>query len=77
MMATIIQSTESAFQQFAIQYEGAADKVPPSFILVLRGIIRPAITILTFLQFFAILLIGSWQSAFQHAKALGKAKVGT
>jgi hypothetical protein len=45
-----------SLRDFVISYEGSADQVP-RWILVLRSLIRPVITIVTFGWFFALLSI--------------------
>jgi len=52
----LLVNSDKTFREFTLKYEGTAEQVP-RWILVLRSIIRPLITILTFGWFFAVLNI--------------------
>lgn len=60
----LLIDAEQKSRDFYLQYEGTATQVP-KWILVLRSIIRPAITILTFIEFYLILSVDIW-NVFRH-----------
>ena len=55
-MSQMLVDSEQQLKEFVLKYEGTAEQVP-KWILVLRSIIRPLITILTFGWFFVFLNI--------------------
>ena len=52
----IVQGSIQEAREFAIKYEGSAEQIP-KWLLVVRSIIRPLITLMTFGWFMAILSI--------------------
>ena len=63
-MMELVQNSVDKAREFAIKYEGSAEQIP-KWLLVVRSLIRPVVTILTFGWFFAILCIDMWHVAKQ------------
>ena len=58
----LVQNSVQEARNFAIQYEGSAEQIP-KWLLVVRSLIRPTVTILTFGWFMAILTVDLWNLA--------------
>ena len=61
----LVQQSVDKAREFALQYEGRADQIP-KWLLVVRSVIRPLITLLTFGWFMAALSIDLYNGAFKN-----------
>jgi len=57
----LVQDSVQQAREFAIKYEGSAEQVP-KWLLIVRSLIRPVVTILTFGWFFVILCIDMYHA---------------
>jgi len=64
-LETIKATADNAIHQWALDYEGRPDQVP-KWLLIWRGIIRPAYTTFFFVQLGAVLAYDAWRLAVQH-----------
>jgi hypothetical protein len=62
----LVQNSVNEARDFALQYEGTAAQVP-KWLLLVRSLIRPTVTVLTFGWFFSILCIDMFHIAKQTA----------
>jgi len=64
-LESIKATADNAIHQWALDYEGRPDQVP-KWLLIWRGIIRPAYTTFFFVQLGAVLAYDAWRLAVQH-----------